>query len=79
MHRLAHTVSGGLIVALPTPEDDHNPETGADLAEVLTGRPDVPYEKRAAVARFIEDITALLRGGAGCRLSACTGADRRRR
>ena len=29
MHRLAHTVSGGLIVALPTPEDDHNPETGA--------------------------------------------------
>ena len=63
MHRLAHTVSGGLIVALPTPEDDHNPETGADLAEVLTGRPDVPYEKRAAVARFIEDITASYAGG----------------
>ena len=63
MHRLAHTVSGGLIVALPTPEDDHNPETGADLAEVLTGRPDVPYEKRAAVARFIEDLTASYAGG----------------
>ena len=63
MHRLAHTVSGGLIVALPTPEDDHNPETGADLAEVLAGRPDVPYERRAAVARFIEDITASYAGG----------------
>ena len=63
MHRLAHTVSGGLIVALPTPEDDHNPETGPDLAEVLTGRPDVPYAKRAAVARFIEDITASYAAG----------------
>ena len=63
MHRLAHTVSGGLIVALPTPEDDHNPETGADLAAVLAGRPDAPYEKRAAVARFIEDVTASSAGG----------------
>ena len=30
---------------------------------MLTGRPDVPYEKRAAVARFIEDITASYAGG----------------
>ncbi len=57
MHRLAHTVSGGLIVTLPAPEEDHNPETGADLAAVLTARPDVPYAQRAAVARFIEDLT----------------------
>ena len=73
MHRLAHTVSGGLIVALPTPEDDHNPETGADLAEVLTGRPDVPYEKRAAVARFIEDITASYGGGLDVRHQPARG------
>jgi 4-hydroxybutyryl-CoA dehydratase / vinylacetyl-CoA-Delta-isomerase len=27
MHRLAHHVSGGLIVALPGPDEDHNPAT----------------------------------------------------
>lgn len=58
MHRLAHEVSGGLIVALPGPEEDHNPETAASLAEVLTARADIPYDKRAQVARFIEDLTA---------------------
>lgn len=63
MHRLAHTVSGGLVVTLPSPEDDHNPATGADLAAVLQARPEVPYEKRAQVARFIEDITASYSGG----------------
>ncbi len=63
MHRLAHQVSGGLIVALPGPEDDHNPETRADLAAVLTGRADFPAARRAEVARFIEDLTASDAGG----------------
>ena len=63
MHRLAHTVSGGLIVTLPTPEEDHNPESGVDLSEVLTARQDIGYEQRARVARFIEDITATYAGG----------------
>jgi len=58
MHRLAHEVSGGLIVALPGPDEDHNPETAATLADVLTARADIPYDKRAQVARFIEDLTA---------------------
>jgi 4-hydroxybutyryl-CoA dehydratase/vinylacetyl-CoA-Delta-isomerase len=58
MHRLAHEVSGGLIVTLPNPEEDHNPETAADLAAVLTARPDVPYAQRARVARLLEDLTA---------------------
>ena len=58
MHRLAHEVSGGLVVTLPAPEEDHNPETAGDIASLLAGRADVPYEKRAAVARFIEDLTA---------------------
>ena len=63
MHRLAHQVSGGLIVALPNPEEDHNPETRASLAAVLTGRPDIPYAQRAQIARFIEDLTASDAGG----------------
>ena len=57
MHRLAHTVSGGLVVSLPGPDEDHNPETAASLAAVLGGRPDIPSAQRAEVARFIEDLT----------------------
>ncbi len=63
MHRLAHEVSGGLIVALPGPDEDHNPATAATLAEVLRANPNVPYDKRIEVARFIEDITASYQGG----------------
>lgn len=63
MHRLAHEVSGGLIVALPGPDEDHNPATAATLAEVLRANPDVPYDKRIEAARFIEDLTASYQGG----------------
>ncbi len=63
MHRTAHEVSGGLIVALPGPDEDHNPETAGDLAAVLSARPDVPYDKRMEVSRFIEDLTASSTGG----------------
>ena len=63
MHRLAHELSGGLVVTLPNPEEDHNPETAADLAAVLQARPDVPYAQRASVARFIEDLTASYAAG----------------
>ena len=63
MHRLAHEVSGGLIVALPGPDEDHNPATAATLAEVLQASPQVPYDKRAEVARFLEDLTASYQGG----------------
>ncbi len=58
MHRLAHEVSGGLIVALPGPDEDHNPATAADLAKALTANPAVPYQKRMDVARLLEDLTA---------------------
>ncbi|KAF0677117.1 4-hydroxyphenylacetate 3-hydroxylase family protein [Profundibacterium mesophilum] len=57
MHRIAHTVSGGLIVALPGPDEDHNPETAASLAAVLGGREDIPHAQRMQTARFIEDLT----------------------
>ena len=63
MHRIAHYVSGGLIVTLPGPDEDHNPETGAKLSEVLRANPDVPYEQRIQTARFIEDLTAGYQGG----------------
>jgi 4-hydroxybutyryl-CoA dehydratase/vinylacetyl-CoA-Delta-isomerase len=63
MHRVAHQVSGGLIVALPGPDEDHNPETRASLAAVLAGRADIPAEQRLEVARLVEDLTASHQGG----------------
>ena len=63
MHRLAHYVSGGLVVALPGPDEDHDPETRASLSAVLAGRPDIPAEQRLEVARLIEDLTASNQGG----------------
>jgi 4-hydroxybutyryl-CoA dehydratase/vinylacetyl-CoA-Delta-isomerase len=63
MHRIAHYVSGGLIVALPGPDEDHNPETAANMADVLRANPDIPYDQRIQTARFIEDLTASYQGG----------------
>lgn len=63
MHRLAHEVSGGLIVALPGPDEDHNPATAASLTEVLRANLDVPADKRLEVARFMEDLTASYQAG----------------
>jgi 4-hydroxybutyryl-CoA dehydratase/vinylacetyl-CoA-Delta-isomerase len=63
MHRIAHEVSGGLIVTLPGPDEDHNPATAATLAEALRASPDVPYDKRIQTARFLEDLTASYQGG----------------
>jgi 4-hydroxybutyryl-CoA dehydratase/vinylacetyl-CoA-Delta-isomerase len=63
MQRIAHYVSGGLIVTLPGPDEDHNPATAASLAEVLRAHPDVPYDKRIQTARFLEDLTASYQGG----------------
>jgi 4-hydroxybutyryl-CoA dehydratase/vinylacetyl-CoA-Delta-isomerase len=63
MQRLAHHVSGGLVVALPGPDEDHNPATAASLAAVLAGRPDVPAAQRLEVARLLEDLTASYAAG----------------
>ena len=62
MHRLAHQVSGGLIVALPGPDEDHNPETQASLTAVLGGREDIPAAQRLEVARLLEDVSASYTG-----------------
>ena len=63
MHKLAHYVSGGLIVALPGPDEDHNPETAASLAAVLGGRADIPHAQRMDVSRLIEDLTVSNQAG----------------
>lgn len=63
MHRLAHYVSGGLVVSLPGPDEDHNPETQASLSAVLAGRPDIPAARRLEVSRFVEDLTASYQAG----------------
>ncbi|MEY2907797.1 MAG: hypothetical protein RLZZ602_320 [Pseudomonadota bacterium] len=63
MHRVAHEVSGGLIVALPGPDEDHNPHTSADLAAVLGARADIPHAQRMEVSRFLGDLTASSTGG----------------
>ena len=63
MHRIAHHVSGGLIVTLPGPDEDHNPATAGRLSEVLSARSDIPYEKRIEAARFVEDLTASYQAG----------------
>jgi 4-hydroxybutyryl-CoA dehydratase / vinylacetyl-CoA-Delta-isomerase len=63
MQRLAHYVSGGLIVALPGPDEDHNPATAASLAAVLAGRADIAAAQRLEVARLMEDLTASYSAG----------------
>jgi len=63
MHRVAHSVSGGLVVALPGPDEDHNPETQASLSAVLAGRSDIPAAQRLEVSRLMEDLTASNQGG----------------
>jgi len=57
MHRLTHNLSSGSRLTLRGPEEDHNAETGAELAAAPMARLDVPYAQRAAVARSIEDLT----------------------
>ncbi len=58
MHRLAHDVSGGLVVALPGPDEDHNPETRGDMMAMLQTRPDITHDHRAEVSRLMHDLTA---------------------
>jgi 4-hydroxybutyryl-CoA dehydratase/vinylacetyl-CoA-Delta-isomerase len=48
---------------LPGPDEDHNPETRASLAAVMGGRPDIPAQQRAEVARLIEDLTVSHQAG----------------
>jgi 4-hydroxybutyryl-CoA dehydratase / vinylacetyl-CoA-Delta-isomerase len=51
------------VVALPGPDEDHNPETRASLEAVLAGRADIPAAQRLQVGRLMEDLTASYSGG----------------
>jgi 4-hydroxybutyryl-CoA dehydratase/vinylacetyl-CoA-Delta-isomerase len=63
MHRLAHHLSGGLVVTLPGPDEDHNPATAGRLSDLLRADSAIPYERRIEVARMIEDLTASYQAG----------------
>ena len=63
MQRLAHHVSGGLIVTLPGPDEDHNPATAGRLSDLLAARSDISYERRIEIARLMEDLTASYQAG----------------
>ena len=63
MHRLAHYVSGGLLVALPSPDEDHNPAVHAQLDQIFAGRPGQPEGRRVELARVLEDLTVSSQGG----------------
>ena len=63
MHRLAHYVSGGLLVALPTPDEDHNPEVTAIIHQAFAGRPGQSEGHRVALARVMQDLTVSDQGG----------------
>lgn len=63
MHRLAHYVSGGLLVALPAPDEDHHPQVGAALDQIFAGRAGQPAGRRVELARVLEDLTVSSQGG----------------
>jgi 4-hydroxybutyryl-CoA dehydratase/vinylacetyl-CoA-Delta-isomerase len=63
MHRLAHYVSGGLLVALPAPDEDHNPAVGAQIDRIFVGRAGLPAGHRVELARVLEDLTVSSQGG----------------
>jgi 4-hydroxybutyryl-CoA dehydratase/vinylacetyl-CoA-Delta-isomerase len=63
MHRLAHYVSGGLLVALPAPDEDHNPAAAAVVHQAFAGKAGQPAGHRVALAHVIEDLTVSHQGG----------------
>lgn len=63
MHRLAHYVSGGLLVALPTPDEDHNPVAAGIVQQAFRGRLAEDPKHRIALAQVMNDLTVSHQGG----------------
>ncbi len=63
LFRLAHEISGGIVVTAPTPEDMAIPEAGELIDRYLVGKHGVTAEERIRMARFLEDLTASKEGG----------------
>jgi len=77
MHRLAHHVSGGLIVALPGPDEDHQPRPRD--SQTCYGRAQTSRMTAASRRPGSSRISPHRTRGAGTRSSACTAADPRTR
>ncbi len=63
MFKIAHDVSGGILVSSPYPEDMEVPDIKEKLSQYLQGREDIPTDHRLKIARLLEDITASYQGG----------------
>lgn len=63
MFKIAHEISGGILVTSPYPEDMEVPEIKDRLSRYLKGREDIPADHRLKIARLLEDITASYQGG----------------
>lgn len=55
--RLAQDIAGGLLVTMPSLEDQQAPEIGPYVRKYLKGGPDSDSEKRIRLLRLIENIT----------------------
>jgi len=55
--RLAQDIAGGLLVTMPSLEDQKNPEIGEYVKKYMVGKAGVDSEKRLRLLRLIENIT----------------------
>ncbi|MBW1703805.1 MAG: 4-hydroxybutyryl-CoA dehydratase [Deltaproteobacteria bacterium] len=55
--RLAQDIAGGLLVTMPSLDDQDNPEIGPYIKKYLVGKSGVDSEKRVRILRLIENIT----------------------
>jgi 4-hydroxybutyryl-CoA dehydratase/vinylacetyl-CoA-Delta-isomerase len=55
--RLAQDIAGGLLVTMPSLDDQDNPEVGKYIHKYLVGKTDVDSDKRMRLLRLIENIT----------------------
>jgi len=55
--RLAQDIAGGLLVTMPSLEDQENPDIGPYVKKYLVGKSGVNSEKRMRLLRLIENIT----------------------
>ncbi len=55
--RLAQDIAGGLLVTMPSLDDQDNPEIGPYVKKYLVGKSGVDSEKRVRILRLIENIT----------------------
>jgi 4-hydroxybutyryl-CoA dehydratase/vinylacetyl-CoA-Delta-isomerase len=55
--RLAQDIAGGLMVTMPSLEDQHHPEIGAYVKKYMCGREGVSSDQRMRILRLIENLT----------------------